>query len=95
MFQIRETKKQALTYKTEINLTRLKAMKKLTYFLLVTIGFISVSCETCMTCTYTEHDGEEISKEVCGNKDEISSFEKSIQDSAIEHRSQYNCIENF
>lgn len=71
-------------------------MKKLAYVLLLFIGLTNVSCETCLTCTYQDFNtDEDITEEVCGNKDETNAFVKEYEDSAVSHRSEFQCIENY
>lgn len=70
-------------------------MKKLISTLFLGITVTLVSCDTCTTCNYKTKDGKDIQEDFCGNSDETADFQKSIEDSAILHRSKYNCEENF
>ena len=47
-----------------------------------------------MTCTYQEYQGDEITEETCGNRDEIEAFSKDIEKEAEDNRTEFNCIEN-
>ena len=71
-------------------------MKKLVFTLLVFVGCISTSCETCVTCSYKTLDGVDVvSEELCGNKDETNALVKEYEDSALVHRSVYHCNEDY
>ncbi len=71
-------------------------MKKLVYVLLVFAGGITTSCETCMTCKFQTRAGDEVvSEEICGNRDETNALVKEYEDSAIVHRSVYECQEDY
>lgn len=69
-------------------------MKILSLFALLAITISLSSCDRCMTCSYMEYQGEEITEEQCGNGEEIEAFSKEIERKSEENRSAFNCIEN-
>lgn len=52
------------------------------FLFLLGFGLIAMaSCKKCITCEYTNRDGQKITtNETCGNKDDRADFEQGLKD---------------